>query len=403
MEQSQPAGRGAIVHEWIEATGGSEKVVDAMARVLPGTDIVCLWDNAPGRYPGHTVAQSVIARTPLRGRKALSTPFVPIAWRRRVNRDYDWAVVSSHQFAHHVSFRDQRTGFQKYVYVHTPARYLWDPELDPRGKGPGIGAIAPSLRRIDRRRAAEAESIAVNSAVVQQRVETCWERASVIIHPPVDITLIQSLTDWSSALKQDELVTFEALPEEFLLGASRLVSYKRLDDVLRMGSIARLPVVIAGTGPERQRLQAQAEASGVSVTFVGRVPDEMLFALYQRAVAYVFPAIEDFGMMPVEAMATGARVIASTAGGTAETVVDGSSGVLCDFRSPSEVSVAMGRLMGLHSDAARQRATMFSAEIFAEKFADWIRPLGGAKAEPDRSWVSPATPPNRSVATEPAL
>jgi len=192
--------RGVIVHEWIEPTGGSEKVVDAITKILPGTDIVCLWDNDAGRFAGHRVAESVIARTSLRGRKALSTPVVPAVWRYRENKGYDWAVVSSHQFAHHVRFRDQDPGFRKFVYVHTPARYLWTPELDPRGQSRAVRAVAPVLRALDRRRAAEAESIAVNSRAVQDRVATSWERESVVVYPPVDVDRIQACPDWSARL-----------------------------------------------------------------------------------------------------------------------------------------------------------------------------------------------------------
>jgi len=380
VNRQPAAGNGVIVHEWIEHTGGSEKVVDAIAQIFPGTDIVCLWDDAPGRFHGHTVAESVIARTPLRGRKALSTPVAPASWRRRANQDYDWAIVSSHQFAHHVSFRQQKAGFEKYVYVHTPARYLWNPELDPRGQAAAVRAVAPALRRLDRRRANEPHSIAVNSKAVQQRVATSWERSSVVVYPPVDVTRIQSHPEWAELMDPLDRARFDALPREFLLGASRLVSYKRLDDVIRVGAAMRLPVVLAGAGPEHRRLQAQAEAAGVPTIFLGRVSDELLYTLYQHAVAYVFPAIEDFGIMPIEAMAAGATVLAADLGGAAETVVDGVSGVLCDFRSPAEIAAAVGRLSGLCAMDARARARSFSAEIFVQNFTQWIAPIGSGRS-----------------------
>jgi len=374
--------RGVIVHEWIEPTGGSEKVVDAITKILPGTDIVCLWDNDAGRFAGHRVAESVIARTSLRGRKALSTPVVPAVWRYRENKGYDWAVVSSHQFAHHVRFRDQDPGFRKFVYVHTPARYLWTPELDPRGQSRAVRAVAPVLRALYRRRAAEAESIAVNSRAVQDRVATSWERESVVVYPPVDVDRIQACPDWSARLDALEAASLDQLPAEFLLGASRLVTYKRLDDVIRLGALLRMPVVIAGDGPERGRLESQAAETGVRATFLGRVSDELLYALYQRAAAYVFPAIEDFGIMPVEAMAAGARVIAAYRGGTAESVADGITGALCDFGSPAECVAAVGRLSGLDAADAQQRARLFSAEMFASRFREWIGPVAGLPSTP---------------------
>ena len=186
---------------------------------------------------------------------------------------------------------------------------------------------------------------------------------------------IQACPDWSARLNSLEAACLDRLPAEFLLGASRLVTYKRLDDVIRMGALLEVPVVIAGDGPERGRLESQAAQTGVHATFVGRVSDEFLYALYQRAVAYVFPAIEDFGIMPVEAMAAGARVVAAHRGGTAESVADGITGALCDLGSPAECVAAVGRLSGLNAADAQQRARLFSAERFAARFREWIEPL----------------------------
>ena len=140
---------GVLVHEWIERDGGSEKVLDEFVRCFPDADVLCLWDNA-GRYPGRTVVESGLARTPLRRSKALALPAMPFVWRDRPG-DYDFALVSSHCFAHHVSFRTPPAEFRKYVYVHTPARYLWTPELDERGTSPAARLASPVLRGIDKR------------------------------------------------------------------------------------------------------------------------------------------------------------------------------------------------------------------------------------------------------------
>ena len=387
MNEPTARSRGAIVHEWIESTGGSEKVVDAMARLLPGTDIVCLWDNASGRFGDRQVSESILARTPLRGRKALSVPVVPMAWRNRRNPGYDWAIVSTHQFAHQVTFRGQPADFPKYVYVHTPSRFLWTPELDPRGASPIVRAAAPALRAVDRTRAREATAIAVNSRVVQRRVAQFWDRESVVLYPPVDVDRIAGVAQWADRLCGADAATFDRLPTDFLLGASRLVSYKRLDDVIRLGAMAGLPVVIAGDGPERPRLAALADELAVPTTFLGRVSDELLYALYQRAVAYVFPAIEDFGIMPVEAMAAGATVVAAHVGGTAETVLDGVTGALCDFSSALERASALSRIGGIRPADSKARATMFDVRRFDEGFSRWVAPLA-------RTSMTPSTNPS---------
>lgn len=119
---------GLIVHEWLEERDGSERIVDAMRESFPNAELVALWNDAPEKY--RDVHESWLARTPLRRHKALSLPFQLCAWRRVVPRtdDVDWVLVSSHLFAHHVDVRTQSgERVPKYVYTHTPARYIWAP------------------------------------------------------------------------------------------------------------------------------------------------------------------------------------------------------------------------------------------------------------------------------------
>ena len=142
-----------------------------------------------------------------------------------------------------------------------------------------------------------------------------------MIYPPVDVEQIQSVADWRTRLDDEEAAQLAALPSSFLLGASRFIPYKRLDLVIQAGEAADLPVVLAGKGPERAALEAAAERASVPVHFVHAPSWALLFALYQQALLFVFPAVEDFGIMPVEAMAAGAPVLAQAVGGTSESVV----------------------------------------------------------------------------------
>src|SRR5690606_22739556 len=129
-------------------------------------------------------------------------------------------------------------------------------------------------------------------------------------------------------LSEADAAVASALPSAFVLGASRLVPYKRVDAAIIAGEAAGLPAVIAGDGPDRARLAALAARASIPVTFLGRTSDALLRELYRRATVYVFAPIEDFGIMPVEAMAAGTPVIARDIGGAAETVVDGVTGAL---------------------------------------------------------------------------
>ncbi len=147
---------GVIVHEWIEKAGGAEKVLDAMINCFPNADLRVLWNDAHDRYDGRTIAESWISRTPLRKRKALALPSMPMTWRNLpAGKSYKWMLVSSHLFAHHAKFRGLNKKIPKLVYAHTPARYIWTPELDQRGRS-GIARVGSrALKPLDKRRAAE--------------------------------------------------------------------------------------------------------------------------------------------------------------------------------------------------------------------------------------------------------
>ncbi len=368
---------GVLVHEWLSRVGGSERVFDAMAAVFPDADLLTLWNDDPeGRYPGRPVKESWMARTPLRRHKVLALPLMPLTWRRRVG-DYEWALVSSHVFAHHVTFRGAPTSFRKYVYVHTPARYIWTPALDPRGQAIGPRLVAPALKRLDKHRAREAYDIAANSAFVRSRIRRAWGRDARVIYPPVDVEVIQSREDWSAALGGADGDLLSNLPRPFLLGASRFIPYKRLDLVIRAGEAAGLPVVLAGAGPEGDRLRAQAADARIPVTFVDHPDDAVLYALYQAADVFVFPAVEDFGIMPVEAMAAGTPVVSAGVGGGAETVQEGVTGAhLSPQPSALELKNAVHRAMGVGRAACRERATAFGRARFEAELAEWIAAPG---------------------------
>jgi glycosyltransferase involved in cell wall biosynthesis len=364
-----------IVHEWIEKSGGSERVLDEMVAAFPDADVYTLW-NDHDRYPDRTSTESWLSRTPLRRSKALGLPFMLPTWSRKSTDSYDRVVVSSHLFAHHVGGKDPaRRAASTFVYAHTPARYIWTPDQDERGDHRLVKLAASVLKPIDRAAAAHPEAYAANSAFVQDRILASWGRESTVIHPPVDAVRIIEQGSWIDALSPEDLVIFESLPEAFLLGASRFVPYKRLDLVIRAGEAAGVPVVLAGGGPERAALAEHASSASVPVRIIDRPSDALLYALYQKALAYVFPPVEDFGIMPVEAMAAGARVIVNNVGGATESVVDGVTGVHVDAWTRAELADAVSRVVSLDSADAQARAREFDAKIFRDKLLAWVNPV----------------------------
>ncbi|WP_084130354.1 glycosyltransferase [Demequina sp. NBRC 110055] len=360
---------GVLVHEWIAQSGGSENVLEAMGKVYPDAQIVCLWNDSRGRFEDERVRETWLARSPLRRSKAAALPFMPLTWRTLRDRDYEWALVSSHLFAHHVTFRDP--GIDRHVYVHTPARYIWNPELDARGATAPARAIAVAFKGVDRRRAREGAQFAANSEFVRRRIARAWGVDARVIHPPVEVTAIQSRS-WVEELTDAEREQYDSLPDAFVLGASRFIPYKRLDLVIRAGEITHTPVVLAGRGPERTHLERRAADATVPVTFVHSPSDAFLRALYAKALVYVFPAIEDFGIMPVEAMAAGCPVVGQSLGGTAESVVPGASGALTRFDDDDDIARAMNLALTANREVVAAHARAYARERFNEQIREWV-------------------------------
>jgi glycosyltransferase involved in cell wall biosynthesis len=369
---------GVIVHEWLEPTGGAEKVVARLAGLFPDAPIVALWNDAPTIFPRERVQESWLSRTPLRHSKPLAVPFMPATWRLLPRQAASWYLCSSHLFAHHARFIGSREAI-KLVYAYTPARYIWDPDADDRGSSMLARLGGRVLRPLDRRRAQEATAVAAISNFVAHRIQRSWARDATVIYPPVAVS---SFANHHGVISPSDHQVIASLPSSFILGASRFVPYKRLDQVISTGVVLGVPVVLAGSGPDEGRLRQIAHDSGASVTFVGPPSHNLLVELYARSLAYVFPGLEDFGIMPVEAMATGTPVVGLAAGGVSETVVHGTSGALVSsFDSRDDLLSAFDTLTGLEEADVKARAWEFDESIFDRRMSKWVREhIEGAQA-----------------------
>lgn len=358
---------GLLVHEWLAPAGGSENVFAAIARAFPDAERWCLWNDSDRFDPVH---ETVLARTPLRGRKALALPLMPAVWRHLPARDADWVLTSSHLFAHHARFGGPARDTPKLVYAHTPARYVWVPELDGRGDGLPARLASRILKPLDRRRAQEPVAIAANSHFIAQRIADTWEREAEVIYPNVDVARILSEPELSAS-EHDAL---DALPDEFLLGFSRFVPYKRLDAAIDAGRVSGLPVVLAGGGDGERELRAYADRVHPGrVHFTLNPSDDFLSAILRRATALVFAPVEDFGIIPVEAMAAGTPVVVNATGGAVESVIDGVTGAhVHDWSSDAEVRVAVEKATACASDACRDRARAFGDDVFEARIREFV-------------------------------
>ncbi|MTB89563.1 glycosyltransferase [Aeromicrobium senzhongii] len=362
-----------LAHEWLAPIGGSENVFESLSSTLPGSRRVCLWNDAPHRF-GPDIEQTWLSRSPLRRSKAMAYPFLASAWKRIDLTGVERVVVSSHASSHYLASRAADAGIPSFAYVHTPPRYVWAPEFDERGQSLPARAGRAVFKNWDRGHTSENVSFAANSQFVRQRMQDAWGVDARVIYPPVDVEGIQGVGDWRAEITDEaERRKLEALPERFVLGASRLVEYKRLDAVIDVGEELGLPVVIAGSGPFEDRLREIAKKRKVPVTFLGYVSTPGLYALYQAASLFVFMAIEDFGIMPVEAMALGTPVVVSEIGGARESVEAVGGGIVIQ---PSAEGI--GQVVSwfqdasLDSSAVASRTLAFSRASFATAVETWL-------------------------------
>jgi len=320
-----PRMRVAIVHYWLLNRRGGEKVLEALARLLPDADIFTLFCDPETLSPElrkHRVTASFL--NPLKRYYRSLLPLMPMALESFDLRGYDLIVSSESGPAKGVI---APSSARHICYCHTPMRYLWD--LYPayrneyttsRVKRALMVPLSNYLRLWDYASAARVDQFLANSFHVRNRIWKTYRREAEVIYPPVDVDSFR----WESA-------------EDYFLIVSELVAYKRIDTAVRLFARTGRRLVIAGSGPEYARLKALAAPN---VEFAGRVPDEQLGHLYARCRALILPGEEDFGITAVEALASGKPVIALGNGGARESVplCDPAGGIFYD--SPDEAALA---------------------------------------------------------------
>ena len=272
---------------------------------------------------------------------------------------FDVVVVSHHAFATQAVFT---TDAPVIAYVHSPARWAWEPEMRAQEAGglAGAAALAVLARLAKSGEAAAAPRIrrvVANSSAVAQRIAKWWKRDdATVVHPPVD----------TDGFTPDPSVE----REDFFLLAGRLVPYKRPDLAVAAATRAGVRLVVAGDGRSMKKCE---ELAGPDVTFLGHVPHDHLLDLHRRARALLMPGIEDFGIVPVESMATGTPVIALGAGGALDSVIPESTGVLVPLGDDEVIIDGFVSAMKSFAPSAydrshiRQWAEMFSEANFRAK------------------------------------
>ena len=347
----------AVLHEWVAAYAGSEQVFEAIARMLPSADLIALSYEPTVKLDvgARRIRTTFLDRQTLRSRRHLTLPIMPIAWRSLGTANYDVVVSSHHAFAH----TNRLAAGVHLCYVHSPARYLWSPEIDARGAAWYLGPVRAALRRLDLAASEMVTAYAANSTAVAERIEKFWGRDSTVIHPPVRVGFFSETSP-------------KAPTRDYVLGVGRWIPYKNLHLVIAAADLAGLPVKIAGRGADKSRLVAAAADAKVPVELIESPSDDQLRSLYRNAACLVFPTIEDFGIVPVEAQAAGTPVVAPAQGGALDTIVDGISGVLTRNVSADQSAAGIRDCTSITEHDCRQSSFRFDELTFEREMARWL-------------------------------
>ena len=347
----------ALAHEYFSAHGGAERVVEVFHRMYPEAPVYTFFHDRRtyGPLDGYQLRTSFLQSVPLGGgaHRALLPLYPRAAAGLRVTPGTDLLLSSTSAFIKCLSLPD---GTIHVAYCHSPTRYLWDwSEQYIAEEVPGplhgmVRSLLPGLRQADLRGAKRVDHWITNSDVVRARIKRYYDRDSEVIHPPVHVD------SFMPAAQRDD----------FWVVVSRLSAYKRVDVAVRAFNEVGMRLIVVGDGRERAALEQLARDN---VTFAGRVDDATVKQLLGAARGFIFPAEDDFGIVCVEALASGAPVVALGRGGATEIVRDGVDGALVAEPEPELFAAAVRRVEQTGSDpeALRRSARRFDVSRFESR------------------------------------
>ncbi len=359
----------AIVHEWLVNYAGSERVVESFANIWPEADVFTLVDFLDDEQreiilKGKKTKTSFLQHFPFakkNHRKYL--PLFPKAVESFDLSEYDVIISSSHSVA---------KGFKKHknqlhiCYCHSPMRYAWDEaerylieaNLNKGVKGKIAKLILNYLRKWDLNSANGVDYFIANSNYIAAKIKRIYNRNADVIYPPVDVNKF-SLSNSK---------------EDFYLTASRLVPYKQIDLIVKL--FAELPdkkLVVIGGGPEKDKIKSLATPN---IQILGYQNFQILKEYMEKAKAFIFVAEEDFGIIVVEAMASGTPVIAGDYGGTAESVINGKTGILFEKQDLKSLKDALFKFESVansfNNEVIRKHSLSFDRKMFEKNIKSYV-------------------------------
>ena len=353
----------ALVHDYLVQCGGAEKVLECFCELFPEAPIyTIIYDKKlmHGMFENKDIKTSYLQKIPFAPtRHRIFPPLMPMAIEQFDFSGYDVVLSDSSAYAKGIITGPQSLHI---CYMHTPMRYAWDDchKYTADFYFPVfIKKLVPFfmnyIRVWDRISADRPDKIISNSNFIARRIRKYYKRDSLVINPPITL---------------DNFYTSPKTEDYFLI-AGRLMAYKRFDIAIQAFNKLKLPLKILGRGPELKRLKKMA---GSNIEFLGRVSDEELFRYYSRCKAFIFPQEEDFGIMAIEAMASGRPIIAYRGGDIPEHIEEGKTGIFFENQTPEDIIDAVRKFKAGDYDPnyIREKAKKFDKKIFKEKIKDYI-------------------------------
>lgn len=356
----------ALVHDYLNQIGGGERVLKVFSKIFPEASIYALFGK-----------EEVVKSLGLEGRATFSflnklpainnhhrlfIPFYPLGVAALKIGEADLVISNSSNFTKGV-----KTKAFHLNYCLTPTRYLWEDSYiknHPYSRILKLPAylLKPLLRKIDKKFSERPNLLLADSVFISRKIKEYYRRDSFVLYPPYD----EKAFFYDRDLKK----------EDYYLMVGRLLFYKKFDLVIRAFNLSGKNLLIVGDGPEMARLKKMARSS--KIKFLGRAEDGALRKYYAKAKALIFPQVEDFGLVPVEAMASGTPVIAFRGGGAMESVKENFSGIFFDSQTEESVNSAVKRFerMDFDFESIARDAKRFSEESFTRKFKEILREYG---------------------------
>ncbi|CAM4369051.1 glycosyl transferase [Stenotrophomonas lactitubi] len=359
----------AIIHYWFVTWRGGEKVIEQLLKLYPDADVfthVATPEIERTKLAGHRVQRTFVSRLPgAQKRYQKYLPLMPVALEQLDLTGYDLVISSESGPAKNVITHPDALHI---CYCHSPMRYVWD--MYPLYLADAgwltrllMRPLMHYMRLTDSVSASRVDHFIANSKFIARRIDKCYRRQAEVIHPPVEVDDFEARAE-----KQDYYL---------LLG--QLTAYKKADLVMDAFLRSGKRLVIIGEGEQLAAMRARATER---VVVLGRQPFSALKEHLANAKALVFPGVEDFGIVPLEAMASGTPVIAYAKGGALETVIESddpsaATGLFFHEQSIDAINEAVARFESLSepisAEACRARAEQFAPDRFREELSSFIQ------------------------------